>query len=463
MSSIGISLNTTGCLSPISTLTDDAITGLHDSLSEIRDQMAVTDLNAMASGEIFEHQRPLDAAFYSMPTRLLSEFEADGDTSEIGRILSVAKRIQASFDAVVVLGIGGSYMGARALLQGLRSPYYNELDAEKRNGCPKIYFAGNNLDNGALSDLLCHLDSFGDRWCTIVISKSGGTLETAAALRVIVERMRDSAAGIGGRVIPITGGSGKLQELADQLGCDVRFPVPDGVGGRFSVFSAVGLLPAAVIGLDILELLRGASEANQCFEETAVAENPVLRFVAVESLMEQLLGCTIRVTSVWSDSLESMGFWYDQLLAESLGKRELGATPLTAVNTRDLHSRSQQHQQGRRDKLVVNLTIGQPGGDAIVIPECENDQDQLNQVAGTTYPELLRAAIDGTNRALNDVNRPTIDLNMQQLDERHMGQLLQFLMIATVAEGKLLGINPYGQPGVEAYKQNMKSILDMDS
>lgn len=463
MSSIGISLKTTGCLSPVSTLTDDEITGLHDSLSQIRDQIAVTDLKALDSGSTAEHQRPLDAAFYSMPTRLLSEFEAGGDTSEIGRILSEAKRIQASFDAVVILGIGGSYMGARAIMQGLRSPYFNELDSEQRGGCPKIYFAGNNLDNDALSDLLSHLDSFGDRWCTIVISKSGGTLETAAALRIIVEKMRKSDAGIGGRIIPVTGDTGKLQELADQFGCKERFPVPDGVGGRFSVFSAVGLLPAAVIGLDIVELLRGALDANRCFEETAVAENLVLRFVAVESLMEQLLGCTIRVTSVWSDSLESTGFWYDQLLAESLGKRELGATPLTAVNTRDLHSRSQQHQEGRRDKLIMNLTVGQPCGDPVVIPESENDQDQLNQVAGTTYPELLRAALDGTNRALNDVNRPTIDLNMQQLDERHMGQLLQFLMIATVAEGKLLGINPYGQPGVEAYKQNMKSILDMDS
>ena len=220
MSSIGISLNKTGCLSPVSTLTEDEITGLHESLSEIRDQITVTDLHKLVSGAISEHQRPLDAAFYSMPTRLLSEFEAGIETNEIGRILNEAKRIQASFDAVVILGIGGSYMGARALLQGLRSPYYNELDADKRSGCPKIYFAGNNLDNSALSDLLCHLDSFGDRWCTIVISKSGGTLETAAALRVIVERIRDSAAGIGGRVIPVTGSSGKLQDLADQLGCD---------------------------------------------------------------------------------------------------------------------------------------------------------------------------------------------------------------------------------------------------
>jgi len=463
MPSIGISLNTAGSLSPVSTLTDDEIAGLHDSLSEIRDQITVTDLNALTSGNISEHQRPLDAAFYSTPAGLLSDFQSSGDTSEIGRILSEAKRIQNSFDAVVVLGIGGSYMGARALLQGLRSPYYNELGEEHRGGCPKIYFAGNSLDNDALSDLLDHLDSLGDRWCAIVISKSGGTLETAAALRVIIDQMRDSDAGIDGRIIPVTGDSGKLQELADQLGFDVRFPVPSGVGGRFSVFSAVGLLPAAVIGLDIVALLRGALDANRCFEETAVAENPILRFVAVESLMEQLLGCTIRVTSVWSDSLESTGFWYDQLLAESLGKRELGATPLTAVNTRDLHSRSQQHQEGRRDKLVVNLTVGQPSSDAIVIPKSEHDQDQLNQVAGTTYPELLRAALDGTNRALNDVNRPTIDLHIYKLDERHFGQLLQFLMIATVAEGKLLGINPYGQPGVEAYKENMKSILNIDS
>lgn len=462
MSSIGITLNTAGSLSPVTTLTDDVIAGLEDKLFEIQQRISTTDLEMLRSGHVPQDQRPLDAAFYTLPAALLSEYEQTADESQLGRILTEAERIQNSFDAVVVLGIGGSYMGARALLESLKSPYYNESDRTARRGCPRLYFAGNNLDNDALSDLLEHLESSGQNWCTIVISKSGGTLETATALRVVIEHMQNSDDGIQGRIVPVTGESGKLQELSKQLGCSVRFHVPDAVGGRFSVLSAVGLLPAAVIGLDILELLHGAADMNRCFEDSSVTENPVLRFIAVTSLLEQLLGCTIRVTSVWSDALESIGLWYDQLLAESLGKQELGATPITAVNTRDLHSRSQQHQEGRRDKLIVNLAVRKSRRKDISVPNSEYDQDELNQLSGVTYHEMLNAALNGTNMALREANRPTLDIHMASLDERHVGQLLQFFMLATVAEGRLLGINPYGQPGVEAYKKNMKSILDMN-
>jgi len=158
--------------------------------------------------------------------------------------------------------------------------------------------------------------------------------------------------------------------------------------------------------------------------------------------------------------LEATGLWYDQLLSESLGKQEKGATPITAVNTRDLHSRGQQHQEGRRDKLITNVIVGTPSEKELTIPKCDDDQDNLNRFAGKSVPELLRAAVAGTNKAYAEVHRPTADIHLPALNEFTMGQVFHFFMLATALEGRLIGINPYGQPGVEAYKENMNEILD---
>jgi glucose-6-phosphate isomerase len=176
-------------------------------------------------------------------------------------------------------------------------------------------------------------------------------------------------------------------------------------------------------------------------------------------LMETRRGATMRVLSTWGKGLEAVGLWYDQLLSESLGKNGQGATPLTVVNTRDLHSRGQQHQEGRRDKLITNLIVENTHREWIAIEPSDFDQDSLNSLSGKTLPDILQAAFLGTNQAYADEFRRTATIRLPRLDEGSLGQLFQMLMIATVAEGRLVGINPYGQPGVEAYKKNMNAIL----
>jgi len=431
-------------------------------LGAARDEV-LADARLWASGgKAPKEKEPLDAGFIELPERLLGELKSAGSSSEVARLRAAADRLAKAVETVVVLGIGGSYMGARTMLEACCHQYYNEVEPAMRRGRPRMYFEGNNVDNDALLDLVRLLESRGDRWGIVVISKSGGTLETAAAFRVLLRELRGTLCGdaksISDLVAPVTGSSGKLFDLAKALGCREIFPVPDGVGGRFSVLSAVGLLPGALLGLEIEKLLKGAADVNEHFRTMAPEQNVVLQYVGVCHLMEEAR-CDVRVLSTWGKRLESFGLWYDQLLAESLGKQERGALPLTVVNTRDLHSRGQQHQEGKRDKLITNLIVERPQGDPLTIGRSELDQDRLNELAEKTLPDVMAAAVAGTNKAYRDDCRPTADLRMPRLDAYTLGQLFQMMMLATVVEGRLIGINPYGQPGVEAYKRNMKAIL----
>jgi glucose-6-phosphate isomerase len=439
------------------------LVGLEPRLLAVRDEVLADAALWASGGPVPAAKQPLDAGFHELPERLLAEQRERGQESELSRIKASADRLAGLLDTVVVLGIGGSYMGARALLEACCHAYYNEVEPAMRRGRPRMYFEGNNVDNDALQDLVRLLESRGDNWGIVVISKSGGTLETAAAFRILLRELRGTlgkeASRIGEFVVPVTGSSGKLFDLGHALRCCEMFPVPDGVGGRFSVLSAVGLLPAALLGLDLGRFLRGAVSINDHFRTTDAAQNMVLQFVGVCHLLEERHGCNVRILSTWGKRLEAFGFWYDQLLAESLGKQERGALPLTVVNTRDLHSRGQQHQEGKRDKLVTNVIVDQPRSDPVAVGHCELNEDGLNELAQATLPQILNAAIAGTNLAYHDVNRPTADIRLPQLDEYTLGQLFQMLMLATVVEGRLIGINPYGQPGVEAYKRNMNAIL----
>ncbi len=437
-------------------------------LTEIRDEMFSRDLvDFHQKNEIPAERQPLDAGFIDLPDRILSDYDADRKSSELGQILFTAKRIRESVDRVVVIGIGGSYMGARALMDACCEPYYNELTRADRGGRPRIYFDGNNIDNDATRGLL-HLleqtnktDEFGGRWAIVVISKSGGTIEPAVAFRQHLKLLEEHVGReqLPDLVIPVTGKSGKLADLADAIGCKHRFTVPDGVGGRFSVLSPVGLLPAAIMGLDVVLLLNGAWLMNGHFQSAGGRDNIVLNYVGINRIWENLRGATIRILSVWNNSLESLGLWYDQLLAESLGKNGIGPTPLTVVNTRDLHSRAQQHQEGIRNKIINNLVVNRWRCDPLQIGQSNYDQDQLNQMEKTTFPELMSAAIQGTNEAYASDDRPTTTITLPMVCEHSLGQLFQMLMLATVVEGRLIGVNPYGQPGVEFYKQNMNRIL----
>lgn len=436
---------------------------LSAKLAGARDEV-LHDAELWTSGaKVPKTKEPLDAGFMELPERLLGELRELGAGSEIARLRATGDRLANDVDSVVVLGIGGSYMGARAILEACCHAYYNEVEPLMRRGRPRIYFEGNNVDNDALLDLVRLLESRGDRWAVACISKSGGTLETAAALRILLRELRatlgDHAKEISNYLVPVTGASGKLFDLAQALGCKEVFPVPDGVGGRFSVLSAVGLLPATVLGLDVEKLLTGAAAMNEHFRTAAPRENVVLQYVGVCHLMEARRGCDVRVLSTWGKRLEAFGLWYDQLLAESLGKEERGALPLTVVNTRDLHSRGQQHQQGKRDKLITNLIVEHSDRDPLAVGSSDFDQDKLNELASKTMPDILSAAIAGTNQAYREDNRPTADIRVPMLHEHTLGQLFQMMMLATVVEGRLIGINPYGQPGVEAYKKNMNAIL----
>jgi glucose-6-phosphate isomerase len=447
---------------------DTAWNGLEQKLLSAREE-TLGDVELLDSGAaVPQKKQPLDSGFIPLPQRLL-----DGAGENLlGRMEESAVRLRKAIDKLVVLGIGGSYMGLRALFEGLCDPYHNERSSAERKGIPRLYYEGNNLDNDFVSSLLSLLTGDGrsaknkdDRWGICVISKSGGTLETAAAFRVFRAAL-EKFYGEGSEetrqlVVPITGEAGKLRKLSQHLGYADVFPIPDGVGGRFSVFTAVGLYPAAVLGIDIRALLQGAADMTEHFRTAPIGKNAVLDYVGVCHLLERDRGMNIRVLSTWGNRLEAAGLWYDQLLAESLGKEERGATPFTVVNTRDLHSRGQQHQEGARDRVITNVIVEQPASRAVEVPkvpEAEN-QDDLNRLTRRGIPGLLSAAIEGTNKAYADADRPTADILLPRLDAHALGQLLQMLMLATVVEGRLIGINPYGQPGVEAYKQNMGKIL----
>ncbi|HTN74243.1 MAG TPA: glucose-6-phosphate isomerase [Pirellulaceae bacterium] len=444
--------------------------GLSAKLEAARTEVLKADLDLYhAQTGIPTEKQPLDAGFYEMPARILQAYRKEGEKSELGRILKRANELAAQVDKVVVLGIGGSYMGAKALMDACCEPYFNELSRGERGGRPRIYFEGNNVDNDASQGLLKLLGAgkpftgVEDRWGIVVISKSGGTLETAAAFRQFFAALTQSCGGdakaAAKLVVPVTGKTGRLFDLATALGCEEKFEVPDGVGGRFSILSAVGLMPAALLGIDVVKLLEGAAAMNDHFATAPIAKNAVLDYVGVSHLLEENHGVTIRCLSVWSKALESAGLWYDQLLAESLGKHERGATPFTAVNTRDLHSRAQQHQEGRRDKLMTNVIVDHWRSDPLPVGKSQFDQDKLNDIADKTLVEIMAAAIAGTNEAYLGDGRPTADIHLPTISAHAMGQFFQMLMIATVVEGRLMGINPYGQPGVELYKKNMNRIL----
>lgn len=427
--------------------------------NEVLDDLTLWKQN----GPVPDEKQPLDAGFIDLPERLLEEYRDKGPNSQLGRIQATADRLADRVDKVAVLGIGGSYMGARALFEACCHPYHNELDRESRQNRPRIYFGGNNVDNDATAGLLDMLGRDDGKFGIVVISKSGGTLETAVAFRLFLDKLSQAYDGnidkLYELVVPVTGEKSRLRALTTALGCQDTFPIPDGVGGRFSIFTAVGLLPAAVLGLDIVKLLEGAAVANQQFCNSDPGHNPVLDYVGVSHLLEVRRDIRTRVLSTWGSRMEAVGLWYDQLLAESLGKDGQGALPLTVVNTRDLHSRGQQHQEGRRDKVVTNLIVENPNHEPVAIKSSNLNQDLLNDLAGKTLVDVMSAAVNGTNRAYADDHRPTADLKLPKLDEASLGQVFQMFMLATVVEGRLIGINPYGQPGVEAYKKHMTHLL----
>jgi glucose-6-phosphate isomerase len=415
-------------------------------------------------------QQPLEPGFIDLPQQLLDDYRRKGEASQMGQVLTLAARLRDEVDRVVVLGVGGAPLGARALFGALKSAYHNELPPESRLGVPRIYFDGDSADNDTLQELLELLqitcvdpEQREERWAVVAVSKSGATLEPAVALRAF---RREATEYYGLRspwlariFAAVTGTNGRLRELYRAWGQpdgDV-LTIPDNVGSRFAVFTPAGLLPAAIMGLDVRALLLGAKAMTQRFLEEPFERNPVLQFAAVNYLLAE--DKPLRVLSIWSRKLEAVGPWYDQLVAQSLGKYGRGPTPLSMVPLRDLHVRGQQHQDGPRDRLINNLVVKAPRTVPVGIGMEDNNQDDLNRFNRRSLIDVMAVAHAGANRAYYDTARPTATLTVPAVSEHTMGQLLQMLMLATVVEARLMGLNPYTEPGTEVYRQHLLDAL----
>ncbi len=429
-------------------------------LDAARLEVVATDAGALTAGDGANPgvEPPRDAAFYRLPDQCLAEYYADRRGSQLGRIMRTAKRLRDLVDRVVVLGSSDFSWGAKALMDACCQPYFNELSRGERACYPRMVFAGNHFDNDATQGLLALLGSgriarsLEDRWALVVISKTGETPETAVALRQLLTALAASCQGpprVAELVVPVTGARGRLFDFATALGCADIYPIADGAEDGFAILSAVGLLPAAILGINVVKLLEGAVAMNEHFRTAPVGQNAVLDYVAIRQCWREW-GAEPQGLTVWCTALEAAGLWYDQLRVASLGHGNRDAMPGMLVNSRSMHSRRQPHQEGRRERLVANLIVDQPRCDPLPIGTSGYGQDGLTRRAGTTLPEFLSASIAETNVANCEAGRPSANIHLPSSDEASLGQFFQMMMLATMMEHRMIGNDPAGQPGIEA-------------
>lgn len=375
------------------------------------------------------------------------------DKEEFERIKTAAKKIASNSDILIVIGIGGSYLGARAVIEFIKSQNYNAL----RKGTPAIYFSGNSISSTALSELIEICD--GKDFSVNVISKSGTTTEPAVAFRIFREMLinKYGKKGAAERIFVTTDKEkGTLKSLADSEGYET-FVVPDDVGGRYSVLTAVGLLPIAAAGVDIDALMSGAAKAREDLMSDSIAENDCYKYVAIRNALYSKGKATEMFVS-YEPCFTMMNEWIKQLFGESEGKEGKGLFPTSAVFSTDLHSLGQYIQQGERIMFETVVSFDKPQRE-IVIKEDAGNIDGLNFLAGKTMAFVNRKAFEGTVLAHNDGGVPNIVLDVEAMDEENLGYLIYFLEKACAVSGYVLGINPFDQPGVESYKKNMFALL----
>lgn len=378
------------------------------------------------------------------------------DKEEFARIKKAAEKIKSDSEVLLVIGIGGSYLGARAAIEFLRHNFYNTVSKEIRK-TPEIYFAGNSISSTYMKHLI---DVVGDRDFSVnVISKSGTTTEPAIAFRIFKEMLekkygKEEAAK---RIYATTDKArGALKVLASEEGYET-FVVPDDVGGRFSVLTAVGLLPIAVSGTDIDKLMAGAAAARERALEKDFEENDALQYAAVRNILLRK-GKTIEVLANYEPSLHYVSEWWKQLYGESEGKDQKGIFPASVDLTTDLHSMGQFIQDGNRILFETVLNVEESQCE-LTIGEEAADLDGLNYLAGKTVDFVNKSAMNGTILAHTDGNVPNLRIDIPRQDEESLGELFYFFEFACGVSGYVLGVNPFNQPGVESYKKNMFALL----
>jgi glucose-6-phosphate isomerase len=378
------------------------------------------------------------------------------DKEEFARIEKAAEKIKNDSEVLVVIGIGGSYLGARAAIEFLRHGFYNVISKEIRK-TPEIYFAGNSISATYLKQLM---EVIGDRDFSVnIISKSGTTTEPAIAFRVFKEMLEQKygKAEAAKRIYATTDKArGALKGLATEEGYE-SFVVPDDVGGRFSVLTAVGLLPIAVSGADITKLMEGAANGRKMALENDFADNEALKYAAIRNILFRK-GKAIEVLANYEPSLHYISEWWKQLYGESEGKDQKGIFPAAVDLTTDLHSMGQFIQDGARIIFETVLNV-EASKEEILLKEEPVDLDGLNYLAGKSMDFINKNAMNGTILAHTDGNVPNLMITLPSQDEFYLGELFYFFEFACGVSGYLLGVNPFDQPGVESYKKNMFALL----
>ncbi len=384
------------------------------------------------------------------------DLPVDYDKEEFTRIKAAAKKIQAQSDALVVIGIGGSYLGAKAAIDMLTHTFYNQLSKEARQA-PEIYFVGQNISSTYMAHLLHILK---DKDISVnVISKSGTTTEPAIAFRIFRDLLEKKYGEEGAkeRIFATTDKSkGALKQLADEKGYET-FVVPDDVGGRYSVLTAVGLLPIATAGIDIDEMMQGAQEAREAYSSPDLEQNMCYQYATVRQALYRK-GKSIELMVNYEPSLHYVSEWWKQLFGESEGKDQKGLFPASVDFSTDLHSMGQYVQDGLRILFETVLQVEEPAESTVIEEEAAN-LDGLNFLAGKTMDEVNKKAFQGTLLAHTDGGVPNLVVTIKDTSAKSFGHMVYFFEKACGISGYLLGVNPFDQPGVEAYKKNMFALL----
>ena len=422
-----------------------------------------------AMGYVHEHEVESMKAITESARQLLLSREGAGndylgwidlpvnyDKEEFERIKTAAQKIRSDSEVLVVIGIGGSYLGARAAIEFLGHNFFNSVSKEIRKA-PEIYFVGNSISSNYLAGLV---DVIGDRDFSVnIISKSGTTTEPAIAFRVFKKLLEEKYGkdGAAKRIYATTDkAKGALKKLADAEGYE-EFVVPDDVGGRFSVLTAVGLLAIAVSGVDIDELMAGAASARKRCIENDFDENDSMQYAALRNIMLRR-GKSVEILCDYEPSLHYTLEWWKQLMGESEGKDNKGLFPASVDLTTDLHSMGQFIQDGSRIMFETVLNVEKPARDVVIEKEDE-DLDGLNYLAGKTVDFVNKCAMNGTILAHTDGNTPNLKVNIPEQTAFYLGELFYFFEFARGLSGYMLGVNPFNQPGVESYKKNMFALL----
>ena len=377
----------------------------------------------------------------------------DYDKAEFAQIKESAEKIKKSCDVFIVIGIGGSYLGARAVIEYLKSPLYNNL----KKDTPDIYFAGCNISAASIAELMSICE--GKDVCINVISKSGTTTEPAVAFRVF-RGMLEQKYGVEGakeRIFVTTDRQkGTLKAFSDQMGYKT-FVVPDDVGGRFSVLTAVGLLPIAVAGIDIDALMQGAEDARLAYTKDSIAENDCYKYAAIRNILYRK-GKTTEILVGYETYAQMFNEWWKQLYGESEGKDQKGIFPASVIFSTDLHSLGQYIQDGVRNLFETVISV-EENDVSFEIPHDPANVDGLNFLSGTDLNLVKKTAMQGTLLAHVDGGVPNVLLEVKDRSAHSLGYMIYFFELACAISGYMLGVNPFDQPGVEAYKKNMFALL----